>query len=97
MQYNFEWDPVKARSNAEKHGVSFEQATEVFKDPMALTLYDDDSASSEEDRWITLGQSNGQHYLVVAHTYRNQQDNAVTIRLISARPATRREIKQYEG
>lgn len=97
MRYNFEWDPVKARSNAEKHGVSFEQATEVFKDPMALTLYDDDNASSEEDRWITLGQANGQHYLVVAHTYRNQQDNAVTIRLISARPATRREIKQYEG
>ncbi|MEQ9464088.1 MAG: BrnT family toxin [Haliea sp.] len=97
MRYNFEWDPVKARSNAEKHCVSFEQATEVFKDPMALTLYDDDNASSEEDRWITLGQANGQHYLVVAHTYRNQQDNAVTIRLISARPATKREIKQYEG
>ena len=97
MRYNFEWDPVKARGNAEKHGVCFEQATEVFKDPMALTLYDDDNASSEEDRWITLGQANGQHYLVVAHTYRNQRDNAVTIRLISARPATKREIKQYEG
>lgn len=45
----------------------------------------------------TLGQANGQHYLVVAHTYRKQQDDAVTIRLISARPATRREIKQYKG
>jgi len=97
MQYNFEWDPVKARSNAEKHGVTFERATEVFKDPMALTLYDEDNASSEEERWITLGQANGQHYLVVVHTYRNQQDNAVTIRLISARPATKHEIKQYEG
>ncbi len=45
----------------------------------------------------TLGQVNRQHYLVVAHTYRNQQDNAVRIRLISARPDTRREIEQYEG
>jgi uncharacterized protein len=97
MQYNFEWDPVKARSNAEKHGVTFERATDVFKDPMALTLYDEDNTSSEEDRWITLGQVNGQHYLVVVHTYRNQQDNAVTIRLISARAATKHEIRQYEG
>ena len=91
MQYNFEWDPGKAQSNAEKHGVTFERATGVFKDPMALTLYDEDSASSAEDRWITLGQVNGQHYLVVVHTYRNQQDDTVTIRLISARPATRGE------
>jgi len=61
MQYNFEWDPVKARSNADKHGVTFEQATGVFKDPMALSKFDEDSSSSDEDRWITLGQVNGQH------------------------------------
>ena len=97
MQYNFEWDPVKARSNADKHGVTFEQAAEVFKDPMAITLYDEGSSSNDEDRWITLGQANGQHYLVVVHTYRSQQGGAVTIRLISARPATKPEIKQYEG
>ena len=97
MQYNFEWDPYKAQSNAQKHGVTFERATEVFKDSMALTLYDEDSSSNEEDRWVTLGQADGQHYLVVVHTYRDQQGNAVTIRLISARCATRAEIKQYEG
>lgn len=96
MQYDFVWDPAKARSNAIKHGVTFERATEVFKDPMALTLYDEDSSSSEEDRWVTLGQADGQHYLVVVHTYRNQRANAVTIRIISARPATKREINQYE-
>ena len=96
MQYNFEWDPTKATSNANKHGVTFEQATEVFKDPMALTIYDEDNSSSEEDRWITLGKANGQHYLVVVHTYRNQDSNAVTIRIISARPATKHEIRQYE-
>jgi uncharacterized DUF497 family protein len=97
MQYNFEWDPIKAQSNADKHGVTFERAMEVFKDPMALTLYDEDNASNEEDRWITLGQANGQHYLVVVHTYRSQQNDVVTIRLISARSATKHEIKQYEG
>ncbi len=96
MQYNFEWDPAKAKTNVTKHGITFEQASGVFRDPMALTMLDKES-SNEEDRWITLGQVNGQHYLVVVHTYRDQQDNAVTIRLISARPATKHEIKQYEG
>ena len=42
MLYKFEWDPVKAQTNATKHGVSFEQATGVFNDPMALTLFDQD-------------------------------------------------------
>lgn len=95
MHYNFEWDPVKAHNNADKHGVTFEQATEVFKDPVALTIYDEDN-SSDEDRWITLGQANDQRYLVVVHTYRGQPGQLVTIRLISARPATKHEIKQYE-
>ena len=97
MQYNFEWDPAKAQINASKHGVTFEQATGVFRDPMALTLFDEDNSSEEEDRWLTLGQVNGQHCLVVIHTYRDQSEDAVTIRLISARPATKHEIKQYEG
>ena len=97
MRFNFEWDPIKARGNADKHGVTFEQASEVFKDPMALTLFDEESSSSDEDRWITLGQVNGQHYLVVVHTYRSQRDQAIVVRLISARPATKHEVKQYEG
>lgn len=97
MQYNFEWDPVKAQTNANKHGVTFEQATAVFNDPLALTIFDEDNSRDDEYRWITLGQANGQHYLVVVHTYRNQGEEAVTIRLISARPANKHEIKQYEG
>lgn len=97
MRYNFEWNPTKALSNVQKHGVTFELAAGVFKDPMALTVYDEDSSSNEEDRWITLGKANGQHYLVVVHTYHDQYDNEVTIRLISARPATKHEIQQYEG
>ena len=95
MQYHFEWDPIKAAANIKKHGVSFEQATEVFKDPVALTIYDQGN-SDDEERWVTLGQVQ-QHYLVVVHTYRDQQNDAVAIRLISARPATKHEITQYEG
>lgn len=97
MQYTFEWDPVKARTNVTKHGITFEQAAAVFTDPMALTIFDEDNSGDDEDRWITLGQANGQHYLVVVHTYRDQQGDTVTIRLISARAATKHEIKQYEG
>lgn len=97
MQYNFEWDPVKAQANIDKHGIAFEQATGVFLDPMALTIYDEDNSSAEEDRWITLGRSNGQYYLVVVHTYKDQTSDAATIRLVSARTATKHEIKQYEG
>jgi uncharacterized protein len=80
----------------QQHGVIFELATGVFKDPMALTVFDEDNSADDEDRWITLGQVNGQHYLTVVHTYRDQSNNAVTIRVISARPATKHEIKQYE-
>ncbi len=97
MKYNFEWDPIKAQINARKHGVTFEQASGVFKDPMALSVFDEYSSNEDEARWVTLGQTNGQHYLVVVHTYRNQSESAVTIRLISARRATKHEIKQYEG
>ena len=97
MQYNFEWGPVKAQTNATKHGVTFEQATATFNDPMALTIFDEDNSSNDEGLWIRLGQTNGQHYLVVVHTYRDQKNDTVTIRLISARPATKHEIKQYEG
>ncbi|WP_221627969.1 BrnT family toxin [Teredinibacter franksiae] len=55
MQYNFEWDPTKAQTNTSKHGVTFEQATGVFRDPMALTVFDSDGSSEGEDRWVTLG------------------------------------------
>ena len=96
MQYNFEWEPVKARANVNKHGVSFEEASSVFKDPMALTIFDDDH-SSDEDRWITLGSASRKCYVVVVHTYRDEVGATVTIRMISARLATKHEIKQYEG
>ena len=52
--YDFDWYPAKAQSNLRKHGVSFRLATTVFRDPLAITLYDEDH-SDDEDRWVTLG------------------------------------------
>ena len=55
MQYNFEWDPNKAKSNIKKHGVKFELAANVFKDPLMLTLFDEAHSEGDEERWNTLG------------------------------------------
>lgn len=97
MKYRFNWDPHKARSNLGKHGVSFEWAAGVFADPMALTIFDGDASGLQEERWVTLGQVNGHHYLVVVHTFKEESRGVVNIRLISARKATKHEIQQYEN
>ncbi len=97
MQYNFEWDFRKARSNLKKHGISFEQAAEVFLDPDALTAFDRDHSEIEE-RWITLGKvSLGNLCLVVIHNFHQQDNETAAVRVISARQATKREIKSYEA
>ncbi|MFH1730506.1 MAG: BrnT family toxin [Planctomycetota bacterium] len=67
MQYNFEWDPDKEKQSRKKHGVSFEHAATVFKDPRALSMYDEDH-SAAEDRWMTLGLSAAGGLVVVHHT-----------------------------
>ncbi len=95
FKYHFDWDPVKAKSNLASHKVSFQLAATVFRDPLALSLYDEEH-SGEEERWATLGQAeNGQH-LVVIHTYEETGASEARIRIISAREATRRERKDYE-
>ena len=88
--FTFEWDANKAKANLTKHKVSFEAATTVFGDPHSLTI-PDPAHSQREDRFIIMGQSHEGKLLVVVHTERG--DN---IRIISARPASRRERKQYE-
>ena len=65
----YEWDPAKARANAKKHRVSFEEAASVFLDRSALTFWDPDH-SEEEDREITIGRSAQQRVLFVAHAPR---------------------------
>ena len=94
MRYYFEWDPQKAKINLKKHKVSFERACTVFKDPNALSIYDEEH-SEEDDRWITLGMDISGTLLVVVHIFEQLDENTCKIRIISARKATKKEIKQY--
>lgn len=87
----FEWDPKKAESNIQKHGVSFDEAVTVFKDPLAL-IFDDETHSEREHREIIIGSSALRRMLLVCFVERLED----IIRIISARPATRQEIKDYE-
>lgn len=95
MQYNFEWDPRKAKANITKHGVSFEQAAEVFLDTLHIAVFDDEHSETEE-RWVTIGKAKNGRLLVVAHTFAEHEDHTATVRLISAREATQHEQRQYE-
>ena len=95
-QYRFDWDPLKAKENLRKHRVSFEQAATVFRDPLALSIFDEEH-SGDEERWLTLGRTERERILVVIHTFRPRRDQGASVRIISARPATRREQKDYTG
>jgi uncharacterized DUF497 family protein len=86
---SFEWDARKAEGNLRKHRIQFEEACLVFADPLSLTVPDPDHAS--EARFLTIGKSAFGRLLVVVHTERGE-----TIRLISARIATRYERITYE-
>ncbi|MBI0159417.1 MULTISPECIES: BrnT family toxin [unclassified Snodgrassella] len=91
MINGFEWNQGKAASNIKKHGVSFDEAVTVFWDENALIINDPDH-SEDEDCFILLGMSENLRILVVIHCERGN-----TIRLISARTATKQERKQYEA
>ena len=87
----FVWDPRKAKENARKHGVTFEEAQTVFLDDYALLIADPDH-SEQENRFLLLGVSSRLRLLVVCHCYR---ETGGVIRLISARKADRAERRQY--
>jgi hypothetical protein len=87
---DFEWDSQKAQTNETKHNVSFHEAATVFGDPLAVTFQDPDH-SVNESRFITLGLSRFNQWLVVSHT-----DRSGKIRNISARRMTKKERKIYE-
>ncbi len=84
----FEWDDNKKAQNLRKHKISFEEAA-VWTDPLAFIAPDPEHSIEEEREWI-IGESFKSRVLVVVYTMRGE-----TIRLISARPATKREIEQY--
>lgn len=86
----FEWDPNKASSNFNKHGITFDEASTVFRDTLSLTI-DDPLHSEDEERFIIIGMSYKNHLLVVVHTERDDK-----VRIISARKATKHERKYYE-
>ena len=88
----FEWDERKNRSNRTKHGVWFEEARSAFRDPNAH-LFHDPEHSEEEDRFILIGVSSAARPLVVVHCYKEPDS---TIRIISARKATKKECRFYE-
>ena len=90
MPINFEWDSDKAGANLSKHGLSFEEASTVFADPLSLTIGDPLHSSGQEERFITIGTSYQGTTTVVIHC-----DRGENIRLISARRATRRERRTY--
>lgn len=84
----FEWDAWKARSNAEKHGVTFREAAEAFFDPFSRW---GDASGGGESREYIIGYSLAQELLLVVHT-----DRFRATRIVSARPATREERRMYE-
>lgn len=86
----FVWDPHKAASNHAKHGVSFEEAITAFSDPLSRTIEDPDH-SYRESRFLLIGTSAAGRLLVVSHA-----DFEYEIRVINARPASRRERLTYE-
>ena len=89
---NFEWDEHKNEITKKKHGLSFETATEVFYDELAI-LFDDPDHSDDEERFLIIGTLKSSKICIVSHCYR---DNDNVIRLISARMATKSEIRYYQ-
>jgi uncharacterized DUF497 family protein len=82
-----EWDTAKAKSNFRKHGVLFADAVYALEDERAISVRDE---SAEEERWATIGMDCLARLLVVVYTWRDEN-----VRLISARPATPGETRQY--
>ena len=87
----FSWDPRKADSNLRKHGIAFDEAITVFNDPLAF-IFDDMVHSEEEHREIIIGTSTLSRLVLVCFVERSED----TIRIISARRATKAEIRDYE-
>ena len=91
MSVRFDWDKDKAATNLEKHGVSFDEASTVFDDPLAY-IFDDDDHSIEEHREIIIGHSSQNRLLLTCFVERLED----VIRIFSARLATKKERQDYE-
>ena len=90
---DFEWDEAKAAANLKKHHVSFDEAQSIFFDEFGVQFFDGEH-SFDEERFLMLGMSSGAKLLIVCHC---ERDHGTTIRIISARKATKRESAFYQG
>jgi uncharacterized DUF497 family protein len=96
MAVRWTWDPAKERANRAKHGISFDLAVRVLRDPAQVSRLD---TSASEQRWQTIGKPSSSYpiYILVIHTDPVKKPDGIEEgRIISARQATRREQKQYE-
>ena len=92
----FSWDTAKAGRNFANHGVTFGEAAGIFADPEALD-WSDAGHSQSEPRSKRLGRSFDGRVLLVAYTIRRMRDGKETVRIISARQASRKERAAYAG
>jgi uncharacterized DUF497 family protein len=95
LRYTFEWDPIKAKENLRKHRISFDRSAEIFLDPMAISIFDEEH-SEHEERWASLGKDRRGSVLILIHTFSEVSVEECRVRIISARKATKRETQQYE-
>lgn len=95
MEIIFEWDARKAKTNLEKHKVSFEEAQTIFIDPLLVT-FPDEFHSNAEERFTSIGISAKERLLLVVHTEQEELKERVVIRIISCRKATTSERMVYE-
>lgn len=91
----FEWDENKEKLNRQKHKIGFAEAESVFNDPLLITFFDE-SHSTDEERFISIGFSNHSRILLVVHTENAKQSDDIFIRIISCRKATALEREIYE-
>jgi uncharacterized DUF497 family protein len=94
LRYTFDWDPIKAEENLRKHRISFDRAAEIILDPLAVSVFDEEH-SEHEERWVT-GKDRRGSVLILIHTFLEVAAVECRIRIISARKANKREIRQYE-
>lgn len=91
----FEWDKKKNTVNKNKHGISFEEAAEIFDDPLHISIMDH-RFDYYDERWITIGATKNGTVIVIGHLYSFTEDGDEITRIISSRKATKKERENYE-
>lgn len=96
MNMTFEWDKKKASSNVKAHGITFDEASEIFDDPLHISVLDM-RFNYFEERWISMGRTSKNRLVVIGHLYCIEEGGKESIRIITARKATIKEREHYEN